>query len=401
MKTPSSIRSRVLVICLFFLPTAVLLLLLLFGQKEVSLTENRRLQSFPVPALESFLTGKYQDELEHALADQHPASEAVKGWVRDGQNALLARQRAFLLAWMPGLRNGYNQISEGYYHYQDDIHRIVEYPLDYASRSSHLQALAAQYRDLPGVRLCVYFIENSRVVDFDHPGQPDRVYASILEAFRPNASDVFAVPDYAFYQAHFYQTDHHWNSRGAYLGYQAIHRLLHPDDGDEGIIQPDQYYTIPVVFQGSYARQTHDLCADEPFSFETYQLPDYTVRLQGRKGTYGHLSQYVRGKYPTDALRNHYAYCFGGDYGLIEYDFGTQGKGNLLVVASSYSNPINALIASGFDRTYFVDLRYYEPWAKAAFDPAVFCREHDICTVLLLGDASLFYVDEPEGEVTE
>ncbi len=379
----------------------MLLLLLFGGQKDVSAVENRQLQQFVAPDLQTFLTGEYQDSLEQALADQHPASETVKNWTQDSQSALLTAQRALLLSLMPELKNGYAQISEGYYHYQDDQHRIVEYPLDYSAHADHLEALAAQYRDIPGIRLYIYFIENSRVVDFDHPERPDQVYADILAAFCPDASDVFAVPDYGFYREHFYQTDHHWNSRGAYEGYVAIHRLLHPDKDDSSMIQPDQSYTLPVVFQGSYARQTHDLCADETFTFETYNLPAYSVKLQNRKGAYGHIAQYAQGKYPVDPLRNHYAYCFGGDYGLIEYDFGTEGKGNLLVVASSYSNPINALIASGFDHTYFVDLRYYEPWAKSPFDPAAFCQEHSVSNVLLLGDAQLFYTDGPEGEVKE
>ena len=88
--------------------------------------------------------------------------------------------------------------------------------------------------------------------------------------------------------------------------------------------------------------------------------------------------------------------CFGGDFGQIIYDFGTEGKGKLLLVASSYSNPINALIAAGYDQTYVVDLRYYQEWAGKPFDPVSYCEENGIGTVLLLGDVNLFFVDGPE-----
>ena len=98
-------------------------------------------------------------------------------------------------------------------------------------------------------------------------------------------------------------------------------------------------------------------------------------------------------------MTNHYGNCFGGDFGEIVYDFGTEGKGNLLMVASSYSNPINALIASGYDKTYVIDLRYYEVWAGEPFDPAAYCEKYGIDTVLLLGDVRLFYAAETAEEV--
>ena len=71
----------------------------------------------------------------------------------------------------------------------------------------------------------------------------------------------------------------------------------------------------------------------------------------------------------------------------------------LLIVASSYSNPINALIAAGYDRTFVIDLRYYEAYANHPFDTAEYCKENDIHKILLLGDVNLFYVDGPESGV--
>ena len=47
-------------------------------------------------------------------------------------------------------------------------------------------------------------------------------------------------------------------------------------------------------------------------------------------------------------------------------------------------------IASHYDQTRVIDLRYYESWAGHAFDPAAYVREHGIDTVLLLGDIRLF-----------
>ena len=119
--------------------------------------------------------------------------------------------------------------------------------------------------------------------------------------------------------------------------------------------------------------------------------------MNGKRGTYGHLASYIRGKVPEDNLRNHYAYCYGGDYGEIVYDFGDEGRGSLLMLVDSYSNPINGLIASHFDTTYVIDPRYYESWAGVPFDPESYLADHPADTLLMMGDI-LFFQGADGGE---
>ena len=63
------------------------------------------------------------------------------------------------------------------------------------------------------------------------------------------------------------------------------------------------------------------------------------------------------------------------------------------MIASSYSNPINALIASHYDRTIVVDPRYWEDWTGEPFDPSLCAARAGADTVLLLGDIQLFTAD--------
>ena len=104
--------------------------------------------------------------------------------------------------------------------------------------------------------------------------------------------------------------------------------------------------------------------------------------------------------YSDEPLTNHYANCYGGEYGEIVYDTGSSGKGILLLVASSYSNPINGLLASHFDRTYVIDPRYYAEWAGKELDLEAYAAEKEITDLLLLGDIDFFLKDlagEAEG----
>ena len=147
----------------------------------------------------------------------------------------------------------------------------------------------------------------------------------------------------------------------------------------------------------AYARQTKELCADEPFTVYTYPTAKLNTELNGKRGVYGHQNLYAGNRFPTDNLRNHYAYYYGGDYGEIVLDNGKSRGRNLLVLADSYSNPINMLLASHFDRTCIIDLRYYAKDMGVEFDINDYIRKHEIDSLLIMGDIALF-ADAQEEE---
>ena len=391
-------QKSALRICFAVLSAASLLLFWLvpiIGQKDISGTENRTLERLPAFSAAAFLSGEYQDALESAAGDQLLFSEQVRSFIRDVQMSVLTAGQNLLGRIDPSLLSGYTQIADGYYAYRGDEHRIVEKPGADAAAAAGVSAFAEPYNSLEGVRRCLYFINNSRSMDFDSPGSRDDVYRRILSCFSVDGAACFESDGYEDFCRWFYQTDHHWNDEGFYRGYLEIMSLLKPEDACAG---PGERLETDAVFNGSYARVTKSLRADEHFVVRSFDLPKHTVTMNGKRGNYGRLNAYLSGRFPAEPLTNHYANCYGGDYGEIVYDFGTEGKGRLLLVASSYSNPINALIASHFDKTYVIDPRYYESWAGHAFDPAAYVRENGINTVLLLGDVKFFLPDaETEG----
>lgn len=383
-------QGKATLFLILFAASVFLLLLPAFtGRREISELENRTLTAFPALKAESFFSGSFQDDLEKALGDHLMGSEDVRRLVKDGQAWVLNQEHNTVYALNPALRSGYTQIADGYYTYGGDTARIVEKPKDRSAQEDSLRAFAEQISMIPDVKIYLYFIQNSRSVDFDRPGDSTELYDRICSFFRLDGSAAFSFTDYEDYCRWFYQTDHHWNNRGSYRGYCEIVSLM---EKGEPLTHGDET-EFPFAFNGSYARQTRQLCADEPFRVYSFDLPKHTVTLNGKRGKYGRLDAYLKGRYETEALTNHYANCYGGEYGEIVYDFGATGKGSLLVIASSYSNPINALIASHFDRTTVVDPRYWEDWTGEPFDPAVCTARARADTVLLLGDIQLFTSD--------
>lgn len=365
----------------------------LTDRKETSVLENRTLTAFPAVKTDSFIDGSFQDQLEQALGDHLAGSEPFRSAVRSIQADILKTGQNALYALEPSLKSGYTQLADGYYAYHGDEHRIVEKPAEEPFPEEQLSAFAGKLNQT-GLPVMLYYVHNSRSVDFDNPGKADSICGRILDAFKdadliPAAFGEFSFTDYDDFCKWFYQTDHHWNNRGSYRGYCEIIGMI----GKGEPVPAGEEIVFPFIFNGSYARQTNYLCADEPFRVFSCDLPKYTVTMNGKRGKYGRMDAYLKGRYETEPLTNHYANCYGGEYGEIVYDFGTEGKGVLLLIASSYSNPINALIASHFDRTVIVDPRYWESWTGKPFDPAETASDCNADLILLLGDYKFFTAD--------
>ena len=376
-------------IVLFALSLAAVLFFVFTDRNTVSELENRTLTELPQFSFGEFVSGSFQNRLEEALGDHMPFAENVRGAVKSAGAGILHFQQTAIYQIHPGLKDNYTQIADGYYSYAGDEHRIVERPVLSAAIPDGLRSFAKKTESLAGVRTAIYWIDNSRSVSFDTPQEP-AAREAVFSLFPGAAADTFTFDGYEEFCGWFYQTDHHWNYRGSYRGYTEILRLLRPAE----IPNPaGEEITFPLVFNGSYARQTNLLCADEPFSIYRYDLPKMAVTMNGKRGTYGRVDAYIKGRYSDDPLTNHYANCYGGEYGEIIYDSGSTGKGVLLLVASSYSNPINGLLASHFDRTYVIDPRYYADWAGHEFDPASYAAEHEVTDLLLLGDINFFLKD--------
>ena len=85
-----------------------------------------------------------------------------------------------------------------------------------------------------------------------------------------------------------------------------------------------------------------------------------------------------------------YGAFYGGDDGEIIFDTGRTDRGNLLVIGESYDNAILKLLASHFDRTYSVDLRYYRNYMGSDFSLGDYLRRNNITKVLLIGNVDYY-----------
>lgn len=417
---------------LFIVVTLILVLvfgIIVRGEKEKSITENRNLESFPEFSLASFLNTDFQSKIENALTDQILLGEIFKFnynlfknnntklvvdgllGIQNDKEADLNRSKILDYDYIDF--NAYSifrdieqppyikKINPKYNDFQialtpfgnnlgkiDDTDHLV-YPKRSLEQADELFGLKANnynklVKDYPDLSFTCYYIETDVDVDFikgeiSHD-LSENFHERLDESIKKSSLYINTPEDY---QKYFYKTDHHWGVEGQLQGYKDIIRTI------KGKYEtPLEIETINVQgarYNGYKSRQSGNYEIYDDLSLLVSELPEHEVLINGEKRSYGNKKNYIAGNFSEEVGINHYGLSNGGDFGLVEYRFNEEEKANLLVFVESFSNPINPFIASHFNNTYFIDLRYYEDTYKKPFKFGEFIEKHDIDEVLFTG----------------
>lgn len=382
----------------------------LYGADDaISYQENRKLVMFPKLNISTVLNGTFQDQFEKASSDQLPYSAKLKR----SFNLIKNTCHNFSLSWFTPIIISANGTDD---HAIDDT---SVFRVDIVPRGNNLSELLATHhlvypkrdinnakkpfatrvdsynhyaQQLTGVDFYCYYIETDVDVDFIG-GHISHDFANLLAdsldssiAFR--SLKVESVNDYTQY---FFRTDHHWNHSGQAKGYRDIVSLLKGDS--EKLLTLNPIKVENLKYNGYKSRKLNNYTIYDDFYLNAVSLKPHTVTINGELAQYGNEQQYLAGDFDKSQGANHYAFCFGSDYGLIDYDFKRPNQANLLIIGDSFSNPINAFIASHFNHTYIVDLRHYQKDMGKPFDLADFVTQHQVDKVLFSGYYFYYLLD--------
>ena len=366
------------------------MLALIKTERKSSVSENRTLAKFEHFTVKSFLNGSFQSNFENALSDQFPKNETIKnsyGVVINnmpdfGISRLVCSNRYLSV---PGSSQQSRVIYDcgdyilyrpsGLSREQKDVFG------DNIKKYNHVNELANVY---------YYFVNDSSSYDFSK----DKLtidYVRMLEnGLKGNYHlSAFEFDGYEDYTKYFYKTDHHWNYYGSYRGYLEICEMLGVGDP----LAPSNSYTSKELSYGSHARTLRSYNFDEFFTVYAFDFPDHGTKINGVSGDYGHYEDFFQHKYNYTKNMNFYAYVYGGNNGEVVFDFYQPERKNLLILANSFSNPINILLAQHFNKTYVVDLRYYKEEVGRDFSISDYIREYEIDDVLFIMTAGFVVND--------
>lgn len=411
-------KNKIFLSVLAFLVLSASVWTLVREPRKISVLENRTMHQFPEIHIKDLINGNFQKDWELALGDQFIGSTTLKRWYNQYKLGSLEIFfevcRSFLLQpksprptsdeQIAGQKNAvffeasYIPKGENIFLMEPGGNLVVfDYHEEYLSALREQLELAVN--DLNNIqsplfpKYCLYYIEVSGDIDFANNQITHLFSETARKIFQiVGEFDAFTFDSPEDFQNKMYRSDHHWNHIGQMEGYRDIVRLLL---GENEVLLNINPQLIPDIhYTGSRGRKVADFSIWDEFYVCDANLPPYEVIVGGVEEKYaqyyGKAEEYLKGKYSRDNEINHYGECFGQDTGLITYDFHSPERENLLMIVDSYSNPINAWIASHFNRTYIVDLRHYKNYIGTDFSVSEFTFTNNINKILIMGSGTMF-----------
>ncbi len=406
LQTRAKKKKGILINLVFLLASFIMIfgftiVILIRGQKEKSVIENRPLAKFPKFSFNDFFQGKYQEDLEKSLSDQMPCGQSIKTAMTSWKSETIGNLQTKLVANIETnepveqlnepnedkpkevRKIRYIPISGGsVYHYGDSPYMVFKCK-SFENSKTKIDEMAESYqKHFEDIDSYFYFVNISKSIDFNKVDETENEFLTyIKQAFSDFQCDGLKIDSYEQYMDYFYETDHHWNYKGSYQGYKDIINLMLPE---ENVLEPIETKTFDTYYYGSNARTTAVYTNKEEFTVYDFKIPKHTIYVNGKLSGYGNRDMYFNNGYSTEKGYNHYGAFYGGDFAEVSFDFKQPEKENLLVIAPSYSNAINKLLASHFNKTYYIDLRHYQNTYEKAFNPEEFCKKNKIDKFLFL-----------------
>lgn len=342
---------------------------------EKSYLENRSLTKFQVPTLKKFLNKSMQDNIENSLSDQFPYGRTIKNYAMKYLNFI-------------DYKNIDNRICSG---------KNVYVAKDYVIYNCSDQIMGAPTKDYDEkviknklnifskmndyIDTSYYALDRADAWDFSK----NELLFNSYEVLKSNLTGEYNISrldvnNYDEFYRYFYKTDHHWNYIGSYQGYKDIFKLL---DIEGEPLKPTNT-RILKNFYGSQAKSSRVLSISEDFIYYDYDLKKHSEYINGKKGSYGNYNYNEKISY-----MNYYEAVYGRDFVEVMYDYNEPEKDNLLILGTSYTDPINRLVASHFDKTFVVDARYYKNYDGSPLNLKDYIDEHHIDRVLVLASTEM------------
>jgi len=378
-----------------------------------------RTPAFPRPTLHRFLSGTFQARMENAAGDSIPFLEQVIPFLTYWKTLFYELSLEVLpRSWSPALPVG----GKDYVRIRGK-EQLLRTPVIYNTEIIKQMYKAANYYNKiatrwPEVRFYVFAILAKEQVLAETriwPAAPTQLLQGhkAVDQFKALLQNSVAY-DWAGkgrpageVLAFYYNTDHHLTMPGAYEAYRQLHHLISARGIDIGkVVQCKKWFVVPnVVFRGSRSRRSGgyesatDKLVDGLFALPYHKV---TIHGSGQGQARNKRLQYEAGDIPSGHFVNHYGEYFGGDHGLIEYVVDqVSERRNLLVIADSFKNCMEPLLAAHFSHSYFVDLRHFADDLGYSFNLDAFISENGITDVLFLGSVTTVMGDKTGQEFQE
>lgn len=368
---PEKLLGVLTSICFFGALVFFAAALIAMPKSDFSEEENRYLKDMPKISARAWFSGDFSHDLGEYLCEHFPLRSR---WI----SLRTALERLL----------GHDMINGVYFSDGSFYEAPEEY--DYENLTKSINAIN-EFGENSGGKMSVMLVPTAVQIYSDRlpeyapdPGERrmiNYVYERMSESVR--TVDVYD----ALYQARedyiYYRTDHHWTTRGAYIGYTALMAAY----GYEPV--PLDKINVEHASHSFYGTLYSKVLSDyaEPDAIDFYTFPGGSgitgVYVTSADGTVSeHDSVYFRENLDK---KDKYLSFLGENVPKIEITSEASG-GSILVIKDSYANCFLPFLTKHFSKVTAVDMRYIMDLQEQT-DPAAYDR------VLILYNAATFSTD--------
>lgn len=378
--------SFIVILSVVLLSYPVTFLLVRSGKKSVVMTDNWQ---FFTPVKENNIVDKINNSInskkvsiENRITNYFPFYVSLNELYENSNyltNSMIYKDNVPIKANSDGDLLFYNKKDNFYY---------LESPYSKKDLDKKLNSQIEFYNKLAneGIDLSIYIPTNYELTTLKEDNLNeyiDRFEKGLNDNIKVSYMNVTSIDDY---KDKFYATDHHWTINGAIDGYNSIMNML----GADKINNFNYKNYEQVKFYGSMAKtamlkNNYDYLKDIDIDL------DYDVKINGGSVTKTFKPRELKIKNNNDYY-DYYVQYFDGQYAEVMYDYHNDNKDNLLILADSYAWQIDYLIASSFNKTYVVNLRYGK-YQTEKLDINKYIEDNDIDKVLVLCEGELVLFD--------
>ncbi len=342
--------------------------------QSFSQLENRTLQQFPTPTVETVLNGKFMSDFETYTTDQFPGRDA---WVD-----LKARTEKAM---------GKQENNSVYFCKEDTL--ITRFDTPDAQNVANNLSYVDQFAQKAGVPVYFSLIPGAAEIWSDRlpEGAPNASQKAVIDQAASTLKNALVYDTYSVMDAHsdediYYRTDHHWTSLGAYYGYTALMDAL----GMEAV--PLSNYTKTTVSDSFYGTifSSSGVRWVRPDCIDTFVPADGITVTSHTYDNKGNPVEEERPLYDTSFLsvKDKYSMFLGGNQPLSVVRTPHTDAPKLLIVRDSYTDSLVPFLTAHFSEIHLVDPRYYK------LSVADYIQENGIDEALVLYSVSNFVTDK-------
>lgn len=358
-----------------------------FFPTDISMYEQRTLNKLPAANLGVFLDNSFQSDFDTALGDQISFSTYYKKLYNEGTS--LADE--LFLHIRHNIHGRYvtyrgSQLFNGQLVEKSESLELIKEPMLETAR-----AINSKISALEDCEFYFYYINNDTEINFE-TGEKRGTYEFLRDnLILPDANcAVYPIDSFEQYRENFYYSDHHWNHKGSYRAYLQLMELLSVEDE---LLSPCEELSVPGIFYGSKGLTIGSTSYYDRIKAFRFDFPPMEMSMNGQPlPDYGDLEGIISQNLPVVS----YAAVYGDDLGCFKVSTNRPEKGNLLIMGDSYDNALIKLIASHFNDTHSVDMRYYYYLTGESFVLEDYLEENNISKILFIG-GSEFYHGLPVG----